>query len=282
MIVELLLVALVAATPADKAQKAMKKGKFAEAIPLLQEQLQSGDGDKTETHVALAKCYFYTKKKERAVLEIEVALELTPDYQVDTVSAAPDFITFFNEQAARLRKPKPEPPPRPTNNDPAPAKRDPDPQKRDRETEETRPEPAAAPATLQVVPSEPPPAPAKPITLERAEYQPAPPGVRWLPLGIGQFLNGDPVGGGVFLSLELALVGANVAFTVVNTRARLPNGDFPPGAQWPAFYALQQVTAGAAIVVGIFGLIDALVWSPGRGKARFLATNRAAELVLAF
>lgn len=254
---------------AERALSLVAKARFSEAIPLLQDALTDAGADAATIHIGLAKCFFYTKKKDRAVLEIEVALETAPALTLDASATPPDFMALFAEVKERTiapvvpeEKPNPQPTqaPKPLANESA----------SQRSSEAQPAQSVANTQSITAAPHEAPrPAERPRLSEDAAVYRPAAAYVRWLPLGIGQFLNGDPLGGGVFLSLELALIGANLAFTILNLRARSPSGVFPAGSQWPVFYALQQATAAAAIVTAVMGLLDAYLWSPARGEARF-------------
>ncbi len=110
--------------------------------------------------------------------------------------------------------------------------------------------------------------------------------IRIFPLGIGQFANADPLAGGLFLGVELACIGTNVAAATVRYSARTAAGDYPASTNAGSWQIVQDVSAGAAVVVALFGVIDAFVWSPARGDRRLaeraLDLGRLGEWRLAF
>ena len=81
----------------------------------------------------------------------------------------------------------------------------------------------------------------------------------------------DPVGGSLFLTAELGLIGANVALAVLDSNARAQDASAPTAQlerDITISYAVRTASGIAAIVMGAFGILDAFVWSPGRGEAR--------------
>src|SRR4030095_11756632 len=94
--------------------------------------------------------------------------------------------------------------------------------------------------------------------------------LRLLPFGIGQFSNGDPVFGSVYLSSELVLLAAHVTGAVVQERLRDPKfGDFRDHRTAVAWWWVRTLSGASLFAVSIFGIIDAWLWSPARGRARF-------------
>jgi hypothetical protein len=80
---------------------------------------------------------------------------------------------------------------------------------------------------------------------------------------IGHYANYDLVGGSVFLSLEVLLIGMNVGGAVAYQRLAVPGGyDAAFAAQ-----VVQNVGGIAAIALGVICIVDAFVWSPARGRA---------------
>ena len=79
-------------------------------------------------------------------------------------------------------------------------------------------------AALQTKPLalQPPPA-ARPTLGDRQPW------LRAIPLGVGQFVNQDYVTGAIFMGLELALIGLNVAGSVWRYSLQNPGGTFRPG-----------------------------------------------------
>lgn len=122
----------------------------------------------------------------------------------------------------------------------------------------------------------PPPSPSTQAKVNAAPpYEPAHIVVRLLPLGIGQFANGDPIVGGVFLGTELLLVAVNIATAV--SAGKTCNARFEQctdiGKEM-ALFVTQNVSAALLIGVTVFGIIDAIVWSPDRAEARYKENNK--------
>ena len=254
--------------------QAFKKTYFEEAIPLLREALADttiAEKDRREAHLALAQSLYFTDQHAAAKHQLQQLLKESPSSK-PSAAMSPEFQEFFaavRDEIAKaapsapvVKKKPPSLPPPPTTSrvEPAPAR-----------IPDAPPVPAAEPVRA----AEPVPAPAP--TVQAAPptvgYQPAPWYLKVIPFGVGQFCNRDPIGGSVFLGLELAAVGANVGLSIVNATKRLPNGNYPANAGYPGLYIAQHVTAATAWAIGIVGVIDAFVWSPGRGEARAAASQ---------
>lgn len=96
------------------------------------------------------------------------------------------------------------------------------------------------------------------------------PWLRIFPLGIGQFVNHDSVGGGLFLGVELGLIGANVAGALWRSSLK-SGGGYKSGAV--AAQIVQDGGGIGAIVVAVIGIVDAFVWSPARGRKSLEAAS---------
>lgn len=118
----------------------------------------------------------------------------------------------------------------------------------------------------------PTPTPAPTVTSSApVKYEPAPIILRLLPLGIGQFANGDPVFGGIFLGSELVLVGLNIATAVSQGKTcNARNEQCTDIGKETGLFVTQNISAGLIIAVAVFGVVDAIVWSPARGEERAL------------
>lgn len=103
------------------------------------------------------------------------------------------------------------------------------------------------------------------------KYEPAPIILRLLPLGIGQFANGDPVFGGIFLGSELVLVGLNIATALSQGKTcNARNEQCTDIGKETGLFVTQNISAGLIIAVAVFGIVDAILWSPARGEERAL------------
>ncbi len=80
---------------------------------------------------------------------------------------------------------------------------------------------------------------------------------------VGHYANYDLVGGSVFLSLEVLLIGMNVGGAIAYQSLAVPGGyDGAFAAQM-----IQNVGGIAAMTLAVICIIDAFVWSPARGRA---------------
>jgi hypothetical protein len=79
------------------------------------------------------------------------------------------------------------------------------------------------------------------------------------------------VGGAVFLTVEAVLLGTNIGLIVANNNIVFSNGSYPRGGSSLPLYVAQQTTAAVFYASLAVGLLDAFVWSPKRGQARFEA-----------
>ena len=253
-----LLVSTAHAAP--RAETLLKKAKasyddyeFDKAAAYYEDGLRAGVTDQGKREQALlyyAFSLFGLERKADASTQLRELFTLNPGYTLDRKGLHPSLLKFYDDERAAAIQ--------------ATAKASP-PVKAPEKTGET-------PKTITVVPTE--STPSVVTTKIAPPYQSAHPVVKLLPLGIGQFANGEPLGGSLFLVVELGLIGANVAFAVLdeNARAQLARQGSEATAQQQAditlFYAMRTASGVAAILVGAFGILDAFLWSPERGEAR--------------
>jgi hypothetical protein len=241
-----LLSLLLGSAELDEAVKLVDDTRFEEAIPRLKALVYAkglSRADLNRGREALARSYFYTQQTTLARDQLTLLFRSARNYKVDR-NLPPDYLEFFDTVAAEANRPIRSP-------------------TKVEKNEPTAEEPRAAPAK----PEQSSAPIAAPTTTARVE-----PGAPWylkiLPFGGGQFANHDPVGGGVFLGLEVALLGANIALLVANNGLIAKDGSYPHKSQSLPLYVSQQVTAAAFYATLAIGLIDAFVWSPSRGASR--------------
>lgn len=243
----LALLLLVTAPTTDKkmadAEKVYDDGQFARAAKLFEAVLAANPPSskmRQNARLLLGFSRYWAGDGDRARAVLRELLRENPDFPVDPSLHHPELVKLF-EGERKAYQDSIAPPP----------------------------VPASAPAPKQDVV-------AKPVVEAAAEIKTTGdryPGLRILPLGIGQFVNHDRVGGAIFLSLELALVAANVTAAIIDYRLEVAPGEFLPGAleaRW-----VQNITGITAVVVAVIGIIDAFVWSPARGRTS-LASERTA------
>lgn len=241
-----------------EATEAFDAAEFEKAVPLLRAVLyppQLPANDMKRARLLLTQALFFSGLKDDAKREARSLLKQAPTIKVDLTNAAPDFVQFFN---ALRDKEKPAPPPTVVHRA-AP------------ELELKVSNPRQTEPPLATAPPAPTPASAPMVVTHDQAVTPvrsagAPWYLKMLPLGVGQFANHDLVGGGVFLSAEVVLIGSNVILSVYNAGQRRA-GAYPHTSAYPALYVLQVVSAAAAYGTLVVGLIDAFVWSPARGTA---------------
>lgn len=256
-----------------EAEALVRRGRFDDAIVLLKDLLYPARVKGKElknARAALAQAYFHTGKLELARHELQLLLKTFPTTKPDADLLPPDFFAFFSaerdaiigKKQAKTASQRDAPPATPQKAPPA-------------ETPTTAVSaaasaPSSAPTTIVVVPAtakseSPTHSSSAPISIETV-YTPAPWYLKILPLGIGQFANGDPAGGAGWLVSELVLIGANIGLAAFN-ETQFRNG-YPRTELYPALYWAQLGSAIGAYVLGAFGVLDAFLWSPGRARAR--------------
>jgi len=216
-----------------------------------------------QTRMRLAESLFFTQHQDEAKREVSALLRINPNAKTDA-SVPPDFAEFFASAKRDLlanaaKKKVPTAKPEPT----VVVTQSPPPQ-------------APSPAPIVAVPVAVAPAPASQATAlapkQGMERQPmwhaAPWYLKIIPFGGGQLANHDPVGGGVFLGLEVAFLATNIVTTLMNDKERATYGGFRHSQPYPALYDVQLGSAIALYATLAVGLVDAFVWSPGRGERR--------------
>ncbi|MCC6810566.1 MAG: hypothetical protein IT381_24260 [Deltaproteobacteria bacterium] len=245
-------------TLAQKGKLAYDDYEFDKAAAYFQDALKAGIADgrtREQTLLYLAFTLFGLQKNSEAKAQLRSLFKANPGYVLDQKGLLPELARFFEHEQAAYQK--------------------------ELEAEKAVLESHGKPKVVVTVPVETlPTEPAKPVVTSDVVplYQSAHPAVKLLPFGIGQFANGDPVGGSLFLVGELLLIGANVASAVLDTQARATYASAPTAElerQIWMFYGLRTASGAAAIVLGAVGILDAFLWSPTRGRARYERGLRA-------
>ena len=189
--------------------------------------------DKRRVLEITAFSYFYLNQRPQSEDLLRDLFVLDPTANVDTRKITPELRLFFEEMRAKYG-PKEAPPPDTT--------------------------------LIQATPVEPlgvdQTPPSTLVTTERA-----PPSFKWytlLPCGIGHFAQGDSGIGAMFLALEVALIGSSVTFYWLRVGQRLPGERYVDAGQASTFQIVQNVTAFAAIGVGIISIVDSVFFAPTR------------------
>lgn len=246
----------IAAAPAadtfGKAQTAYDNYEFAPAAQLYRKAIASGQLDPHRTAQARLRLGFSLFiAQDRAGAEIALAdlFDHEPAFILERRGVHPDLLKFYDSQHEKwLSAHVPPVPPHVT--------------------------PAPLPPTIHADP------PTAPVQTEG--YRPAPWPVRLIPLGVGQFANGDPVGGGIWLGAELALIGLNIVSSLEHfSRCDGNQSNCRELNTARAWFYVQDVSAGLLIATAVLGVVDALVWSPKRGEKRYATRAANARLSLA-
>ncbi len=168
---------------------------------------------------------FFLKDREQALSYFEQAIRLRPDKALDSVVTPPEAIRLFEKLKKRLA---------------------PEIAKLQRELEMRR--------LLE----------AERRRLENIRYQPVQVNSRLvaaLPFGAGQFQNGSPVLGAVFLGSEVAAISVSLASFLAVESLRGADGRFRNAdvEQARSYQQLQLVSGGIALAVIAGGIIEAMV-----------------------
>lgn len=233
---------------------------FEAAIPALEEllyPLRIAKDEVARARFALAQAYYFTEHTEKARRELQLLFKKNPSFHTNAKAFPPDFISFYEQTRSESAEDKPHVRVMASPSAPAQAPTVSAPQSRPPPRTQSQPATQASPAPRAVSP-----------VMVHATSPSASWYLKLIPFGVGQFVNHDPLGGGVFLGLGIVTIGANIALSIYNGSKRLPSGDYPMNAGYPALYIMQDVTAGAAITVAIIGIVDAFMWSPARAAAR--------------
>lgn len=254
---------------AQKGRASYDDYEFDKAAAYFDDALKAGVKDPKlleQVRLYLAFSLFGLDKKSDAKKQVRELLRTSPTFKLDAKGLHPDLIAFFDKEKKAYDKE-------------LAAERD--------VLEHSQPK-----NVVVATPPSPPPQEKKdePVIVKEAPpaYRSAHPVVKLLPLGIGQFANGDPLGGSLFLVAELALAGVHTTFAVLDEMARLqlkqliesggdPTGEL--GQRTYTYYVIRSVSGAALIGVAVLGIIDAFVWSPGRAEARHKARFSAAPML---
>lgn len=259
-----------------KAKAAYDDYSFDKAAKFYKDALQKGIKDPAKRDGARLyyafSLFILGNKKKEAQRQLRELFAATPEHTLNEPGLHPDLEKFYRDERAQwLSKhappvvaPEPKAPPA---EPPAVAV-------------VASPPPATAPSVRE------PPQPPAPITAAPAATSPtvslqtsAPPrapdayapahwAVRLLPLGVGQFANGDPVGGAAWLSAEVALIALHVTGVVLQEQQRIPGTAFYASPSATSWWYVRTIGGAAAIAVAVAGVVDAMLWSPGRAEAR--------------
>ena len=246
-------------TPLAKGLEQVKRAHFEEALPFLEDVLYPTPrlrGSELKTaRFALVQALFFTGKTRAAEREVRALLRIAPAFKLNSSQHAPELIEFFEAIRRRVDS-------RPVRREPATG----DTQAVDMPPAASQPAietPASAEATDVVPLSASAPvqlaAPLAPAPRRQAPWY-----LKVLPFGVGQFANGDPKIGALFLSLGASFLAANIALYAVNLQRRQPDGGFPRETLSVALYWMQQASGVALYSILIAGVLDAFLGSPQR------------------
>ncbi len=261
-----------------KAQKHYQAGRFEAVLPVL-DKLKQTELTADQRRLVLEREAFvlfflglHTQARE-AWLKL---LEAWPDASPDPDRDSPELVSFFGrirqekESAARQPPAPPEAPVQAPGSDTAPAEA-PAPPLAAPEPPPAASPPAGAPATSAPAGSAPEvtqltaaqlDVPVVTDTLPAEAVAPRGCGVALclLPFGVGQFANGRPGKGALFLGLGAALLATNVAMYQSRISELERRGHF---ADPPAARMKLQVQRGALLgagAVAVLGVVDAFAW----------------------
>lgn len=259
-VMTLIAAVLLLAAPPTKArfadvERAYDNYRFDDAIvkgrSLLDDPHFTDGPSRQKLRALIAFSYYITQREAEASKELERLFRENVDYAIDRKRTHPDMLRFFDSEHARYLaslQAKPAPPASTPSANAAPADAAP-----------AEPPRALAP--------EPQPGPERAIVAAPQTIGDRHKWLRIFPGGIGHFVNHDFGAGAAFLSLEAALVGANITCALLREQLRASNGKFRPGTNPLAYSIAMNVTALAAITLAVIEIVDAFVWSPARGRA---------------
>lgn len=188
-------------------------------------------------HELVAFSFFYLNRKGPAEEALKQLFAVLPDHSLDSRSVTPQLAAFYAEVRDKNR--------------------------------------AAAPPVTMVDTTQQAAPPATGTASDDAstsiQHAPVLGPSRWLgllPGGIGHFLVGDVAGGVGFLTAEVALVSASVALYWLRLAQRQPGFEYANPGLANTLQVAQNVAAFAAIGLGVWSMIDGVVWAPERAAAR--------------
>jgi len=232
LLVTLLVAGLAHATPAEdlaRARASFRRGDYATTIAILTPLLYptkalSAPGQLTEAHVMLGVAYFEMGRRESAGKELEEALFIDENVELDPLLYSAEVIELFNARRAALK-----------GRLAAAAEQR-------RLAEENEAFRKALESSRQIV------------VEHRAYY------VNFIPFGAGQFQNGNRGKGTFFFLAEALLAGTSMALY----SAQVLEWGFPlrvPADEADSAKTLQVIqvgTGGLFLLVAAWGIIDAL------------------------
>lgn len=241
--------------PLKKVEKAFANTQFERVIVLGTALASDPSVDRVRLFELVAFAHFYLDDTPAAAKMLGRLFELQPEFRADARQHPPGLITFVEDtRRAFLARRSPPPASLPVIvAAPAPAS-----------------EPASAPIVKEIVVAPPVVPTSAPTTAPVASrFNP----LALIPFGIGQLAMGDHVAGAVFLGLDAALFAANIALYVLRVQARIGVDAYLDEPRAFRLQIAQDVAAGALVLVGIIGFIDAVAFSQRRveRKARINA-----------
>ena len=228
----LAIAGVAAATPAqelENAREQFRAGQFADAAKSLNYLLYpqprlSQEDDLIEAHVLLAVSAFEIGDRKTAVRELEEALFLNPEINLDKLLFSEEAIEFFEDVKADIEERE----------------------AREAELRRVAEEKERLQKILEAM-----------VVVEKRPYY-----INFIPFGAGQFQNGQN-GKGLFFAASQGVTGglsAGIWLYLVGEYG-LP-GKVPPGAEAERALLLQKIEIGAgAVCLGLmaWGIVDSLV-----------------------
>ena len=223
---------LVAATPAQKLAEARQEfelGNYNQAAPLLNYLLYptaqlSSRNDLIEAHLLLGLCYLELGNRVDATREIEEALYLDSNLTLDPLVFSEKAIAFVAERKREVEE-------------------------RARRDAEARVDAEARERLRKLLENT--------IVLERRPYF-----INFIPMGAGQFQNGQRTKGIILFVSEAALGGLSIGLFAYQLNRYGYNGIVPPGdiAFVNRLQIAQIVSGSLCLAVVAYGIVDSLVY----------------------
>lgn len=230
----------------DRAKAQYKSGEYQKAVDTLRPQLYprarlTDPSELLDAHELLGVAYFYLGKQDLAYAEFLAVLKLDPNRELDPVENSADVYAFFEAIKRENQKTL-------------------ELIRKQKEIEEAKKK-----------------RPSRQITIVR-EYHPQETWRNWVPFGVGQYHNGQPGKGTVFLAVQAGTLALSVgAFTYQLLRFGIDfKQDFRP-EEVDLIFALQvtQIASGAAFL-GAYGLG---VWDAYRNQKPRWTESRKEEVL---
>lgn len=209
------------------ARDAFRRGDCRRAVPILTSLLYptttlANQASVAEAHLLLGVCFFQAKNMQSAERELEEALYIDPQLDIEGLFSD-DVVALFNRIKSELRRKT----------------------ARDAERRRLAEERDAYRRALENL-----------IVIEKREYY-----VNFIPFGAGQFQNGETAKGTAFFIAEAALGGASLTLYAFQVLRYGFSGDVPRD-EADTVYNLQVAqiaTGGLCLGIMAWGIIDALV-----------------------